>query len=154
VIEGLELAPLPPAMASTLRAALPGEASVANPLDLLADAREERFGLALDAAAAAGKAAFDAILGIHVVPFMVDADPVVSRLAAGAPSAGLPMMHAMMGTLPQKAEWFARLEAAGIPAFNDVEAMAECAGILARYPALRARAAAAEEGPIAIRGRG
>jgi acetyltransferase len=49
----------------------------------------------------------------------------------------------MMGTLPGKAEWFARLEKAGVPAFNDVEAMAECAGLLARYPALKAKARAA-----------
>jgi hypothetical protein len=29
-----------------------------------------------------------------------------------------------------------------VPAFDDVEAMAECAGLLARYPALRAAAMA------------
>jgi len=34
------------------------------------------------------------------------------------------------------------MEGAGVPMFNDVEAMAECAGLLARYPALKARAAA------------
>jgi hypothetical protein len=47
-----------------------------------------------------------------------------------------------MGTLPAKADWFANLERAGVPVFNDVEAMAECAGLLARYPALRQRARA------------
>jgi len=151
--EGLEIVPLPAPMAATLRAAVPGEASVANPLDLLADAREDRFGLTLDAALAEGAAAFDAILGIHVVPFMVDADPIIARIADRAVGAGLPMMHAMMGTLPKKAEWFARLEAAGVPAFNDVEAMAECAGLLARYPALREHARSAPEAAIAIRGR-
>jgi acetyltransferase len=29
------------------------------------------------------------------------------------------------------------MEAAGVPMFNDIEAMAECAGLLARYPTLR-----------------
>jgi acyl-CoA synthetase (NDP forming) len=139
--EGLDLVPLPKRMTETLRAALPGEASVANPLDLLADAREDRFGLTLDAALLEGAVAFDAVLGIHVVPFMVEAAPVVARLAELARGAALPMMHSMMGTLPGKAEWFATLEAAGIAAFDDVEAMAECAGLLARYPDLRARAA-------------
>ncbi len=43
----------------------------------------------------------------------------------------------MMGTLPGKAEWFATRERAGVPMFNDVEEMAEAAGLLARYPALR-----------------
>lgn len=136
-LEGLELPALPKAMASALGAALPGEASVANPIDLLADAREDRFGLTLEAAIEhAG--AFDAILGIHVVPFMVDAAPVIDRLADLAPSAPIPMMHAMMGTLPGQAEWFATMESAGVPMFNDVEAMAETAGLLARYPAIKA----------------
>jgi acetyltransferase len=138
--EGLDLVPLPERMSQALRAALPGEASVANPLDLLADAREDRFGSTLEAALLEGSAAFDVILGIHVVPFMVEAAPVVSRLAELAQGAALPMMHSMMGTLPGKAEWFATLEAAGIAAFGDVEAMAECVGLLARYPVLRARA--------------
>ncbi len=143
--EGLDLVPLPPPLAATLRAGLPDEASVANPLDLLADAREDRFGLTLDAAIR-NSAAFDVILGIHVVPFMVDADAIVTRLAELAPSVPIPFLHSMMGTLPRKADWFRRMEAAGVPMFNDVEAMAECAGLLARYPALRAKARGSTQG--------
>jgi hypothetical protein len=63
------------------------------------------------------------------------------------------MMHSMMGTLDRKAEWFARLEAAGVPAFNDVEQMAECAALLARYPRLRQRACSRAEAAIRIEGR-
>jgi acetyltransferase len=137
--EGLELVALPPRLAASLRAQLPGEASVANPLDLLADAREDRFGGTFEAAIADADA-FDAILGIHVVPFMVDADPVVARLAQLAPSSPIPFMHSMMGTLPSKAAWFAAMEKAGVPTFNDIEAMAECAGLMARYRLLRERA--------------
>jgi acyl-CoA synthetase (NDP forming) len=151
--EGLELPALPTAMAEKLRASFPGEASVANPLDLLADAREDRFALTLDYALQHGGGAFDAILGIHVVPFMVDADPVVDRLAQLAANTEMPMMHSMMGTLEKKAEWFARLEAAGVPAFNDAEQMAECAALLARYPRLRQRALSPVEAPLAVRGR-
>jgi len=77
------------------------------------------------------------VLMIHVVPFMVDAAPVIARLAELARSARLPLMHSMMGTLPGKADWFATMERAGVPMFNDVEEMAEAAGLLARYPALR-----------------
>jgi acetyltransferase len=152
--EGLDIVALPPRMAETLRAALPGEASVANPLDLLADAREDRFGLTFEAAIREGKAAFDAILGIHVVPFMVEAGPIITRIAALAPGAGLPVMHSMMGTLPGKEAWFATLEAAGVPCFDDAETMAECAGLLARYPDLQARAKQNAEGPVALRRRG
>ncbi|HEV7371865.1 CoA-binding protein [Arenibaculum sp.] len=131
-VEGLELPALPGPLAASLRAALPPEASVANPLDLLADAREDRFGAAADAVIAEAADAYDAILGLHVVPFMVDAAPVVARLAAAAARWGKPMLHCMMGTLEHRQEWFAELEAAGIAAFDDAESMAECAGLLAR----------------------
>jgi acetyltransferase len=131
--EGLGLAPLPAAMADRLRAALPPEAAVANPIDLLADAREDRFAAALDAALEAGADAFDAILMIHIVPFMVDADPVVSALAERAGKAKLPLMHSMMGTLDRRQEWTARLEQAGVPVFADAEEMCAAAGLLARH---------------------
>jgi acetyltransferase len=136
-LEGLELGPLPRAMAEVLRQQLPPEASVANPIDLLADAREDRFALAFDAAMAHAAKDYDQVLMIHVVPFMVDAGAVIARLARLAAGAPLPLMHSMMGTLPDKAEWFATMERAGVPMFNDVEEMAEAAGLLARYPALR-----------------
>ncbi len=150
--EGLALVPLPREMADTLRAKLPPEASVANPLDLLADAREDRFGPTMELAFAA-RDAFDAVLMIHVVPFMVDAGPVVETMARLAQDAPLPVMHSMMGTISGKADWFARLEAAGIPMFDDVEAMAECAALVARYPALRARARETNAGAVTLKGR-
>jgi acetyltransferase len=136
-LEGLELRPLPTAMADVLRQQLPAEASVANPIDLLADAREDRFALAFDAAMAHAAKDYDQVLMIHVVPFMVDAGPVIARLAELAAGALVPLMHSMMGTLPDRTEWFATMERAGVPMFNDVEEMAEAAGLLARYPALR-----------------
>ena len=150
--EGLELVALPREMADALRAKLPPEASVANPLDLLADAREDRFGPTMELAFAA-RDAFDAVLMIHVVPFMVDAGPVVETMARLAKDAPLPVMHSMMGTISGKAAWFAQLEAAGIPMFDDVEAMAECAALVARYPALRARARETNAGAVTLKGR-
>ena len=136
-LEGLDLAALPVAMADVLRQQLPAEASVANPIDLLADAREDRFGLAFETAMTHAAQTYDVVLMIHVVPFMVDAQPVIARLAELAAAAPLPVMHSMMGTLPGKADWFATMERAGAPMFNDVEEMAEAAGLLARYPLLR-----------------
>ena len=136
-LEGLELGALRPVMTDVLRQALPPEASVANPIDLLADAREDRFGLTFEAAMTHATGVYDMVLIIHVVPFMVDAGPVIARLADLAAKAPLPLMHSMMGTLPGKADWFATMERVGVPMFNDVEEMAEAAGLLARYPALR-----------------
>jgi acetyltransferase len=81
--------------------------------------------------------AYDMVMMIHVVPFMVDASPIVARLAELAAKARLPLLHSMMGTLPGKSEWFATLERAGVAMFNDAEEMAEAAGLLARYPTMR-----------------
>jgi acyl-CoA synthetase (NDP forming) len=136
--EGLALPPLPQAYAAALKGLLPGEAAVANPIDLLADAREDRFGPAFEAMLAHARDAYDAVLMIHVVPFMVDAGPVIETLSGLAAKADIPCFHSMMGTLEHREDWFRTMEAAGVPAFNDSESMAETAGILARYPALRA----------------
>lgn len=136
--EGLTLAELPTAMAQKLREFLPPEAAVANPLDLLADAREDRFSATLAAALEYGRGHFDAILMIHVVPFMVDAAPIVEGLADLSKAAKLPIMHSMMGTLEHRTDWFARMEAAGVPMFDDPEAMCAAAGLLARHRDLNA----------------
>jgi acetyltransferase len=138
VLEGMQLPPLGTAFAEVLRANLPHEAAVANPLDLLADAREDRFGFVLEEALARARGEFDAILGLHVVPFMVDPAPVVARIAEIARTAGVPMMHTMMGTLQGKREWFATLEAAGVSTFDDGEEMAMAAGYCRRHALLRA----------------
>ncbi len=153
VLEGLDLAPLPAPLQQALRAALPAEASVANPLDLLADAREDRFASTFAAVAEHARTAYDQVLMIHVVPFMVDAAPVVAALREAARAAPFAVMHAMMGTLPGKNDWFAALEGAGIPAFNDVEEMAEAAGLLARYPQLRASLSAPPPNALRFAGR-
>ncbi len=135
--EGLEMPPLPADLAAELRQLLPAEAAVANPMDLLADAREDRFAATLSAVLSAPAAPYDAVLSLHVVPFMVDAAPVVERLADIAAGARLPVMHTMMGTLEQREDWFATLRGAGVPVFRDGEQMAQAAGLLARFRAER-----------------
>ena len=134
----MALPTLPEALAAALRDVLPPEATVANPLDLLADAREDRFGAVMEAVRDHATGVFDAVLMIHVVPFMVDGAAVVERIAALAPSLGLPVFHSMMGTLIDRLGWFAALEGAGVAMFDDGEAMAEAAALLARYPPIRA----------------
>lgn len=137
-VAGLQVASLPDSFAAPLRSVLPAEAAVANPMDLLADAREDRFALCFEAALAHAPSAFDQILMLHVVPFMVDAAPVVAQLAALKGGRAVPVMHAMMGTLGDRDGWFGTLEAAGIPAFGDGEDMACAAACLARLADLKA----------------
>ncbi len=136
--EGLALPQLPAAMAEKLRSFLPPEASIANPIDLLADARADRFSATLAAALELGKGHFDAILMIHVVPFMVDAGAVVEALADLCKDAKLPILHSMMGTLEHKSDWFARMEDAGVPTFKDAEEMCIAAGLLMCHRELNA----------------
>ncbi len=136
-VEALQLPELPAALERRLHGFLPPEAAVANPLDLLADAREDRFGETLAAALEEGAGAFDAILMIHVVPFMVDGGAVVARLVELCSGARMPILHAMMGTLERRAEWMQAMESAGVPMFDNVEDMAVATGLLARYRLLR-----------------
>lgn len=136
--EGLALPELPVAMTQKLRSFLPPEASLANPLDLLADARADRFSATLAAALEMGKGHFDAILMIHVVPFMVDAGAVVEALAELCKEAKLPILHSMMGTLEHQDDWFARMEQSGVPTFKDAEEMCMAAGLLMRHRELNA----------------
>ncbi|HEX9451051.1 MAG TPA: CoA-binding protein [Burkholderiales bacterium] len=131
--EGLALPELPAAMIEKLRGFLPSEASIANPLDLLADARADRFSATLAAALETATGHFDAILMIHVVPFMVDAGAVIEALAGLCEPARLPILHSMMGTLEHKGDWFARMERAGVPTFKDAEEMCIAAGLLMRH---------------------
>ena len=136
--EGLVLPDLPAAMAEKLRGFLPPEASIANPIDLLADARADRFSATLATALEAGMENFDAILIIHVVPFMVDAGAVVEVLAGMCRDTRLPILHSMMGTLEHQAAWFSRMEQAGVPTFKDAEEMCIAAGMLMRHRELNA----------------
>jgi len=115
--EGLLLPALPGPLATRLRSLY----------------REERFGATLEAALQEGVGAFDAILMIHVVPFMVDAGPVIERLARHARAARVPLLHAMMGTLEHKQAWMRTMEQAGVPLFDNAEDMAAAAGMLARW---------------------
>lgn len=137
-VEGLELVELPDSLQKRLREALPPEAAVANPIDLLADAREDRFSAALSAVLEEMRDLVDAVLMIHVVPFMVNAEPVVYTLADFGKLSRTPIMHSMMGTIEKKAEWFMALAKAGVPTFNDTEEMCVAAGMLARYRHMRA----------------
>ena len=143
VVRAGEYYDLTPYAEYSLTGALPAEYLDALAETILRWAREDRFALTFSAAMDHAAQAYDMVLMIHVVPFMVDAGPVIETLARLASTAKVPVMHSMMGTLPDQAEWFATMEAAGVPMFNDVEEMAEAAGLLAQYPPLRKALAAA-----------
>ena len=133
----LKMPPLPTEYYCDLKKLLPLEAAISNPIDMLADAREDRFRAAFLSALKHCKNKYDAILMIHVVPFMVDADPVINVMSSLAKEASFPIFHSMMGTLENKNKWFAKMENAGVAMFENSEDMAESASILAQYPILK-----------------
>jgi hypothetical protein len=63
---------------------------------------------------------------------MVDGTPVIEAMSSLVPGARLPILHSMMGTLPQKQIWFAAIERTGVPMFNNAEEMVTAAGILSQ----------------------
>ncbi|MBI37769.1 MAG: hypothetical protein CL568_09325 [Alphaproteobacteria bacterium] len=133
----LKMPPLPKEYSRDLKNLLPPEAAVSNPIDMLADAREDRFEAAFLSALKHCKNEYDAILMIHVVPFMVDANPVINVMSSLAKKASFPVFHSMMGTLENKIEWFTKMENSGVAMFENSEDMAESASILAQYPLLK-----------------
>ncbi len=137
--QGLGMPALPPALTWSLSADLPDAATADNPIDLLMNATESRFGSALHKALELGADDFDAILTIHVAPFREDPTPVVEMIAACGSSAKIPILHCMLGRLDRQSEWFQLIEKTGIPVFDDPEEMVECAGLLSRYDEIRGK---------------
>ena len=133
----LEMPPLPENYSVDLKKILPLEAAIANPIDMLADAREDRFEATFNSALKYCQNEYDAVLMIHVVPFMVDADPIIKVMARLAEKASFSIFHSMMGTLENKNKWFQNMEDSGVAMFDNSEDMAESAGILAQYPPLK-----------------
>ncbi len=79
VRHGLEIAPLDPKTQEHLRAHLPPTASVQNPIDLIGDAREDRYALALEAVL--DDPNVDAVLVICTPQITVDLQAVARTVA-------------------------------------------------------------------------
>ncbi len=82
--KGLKLAALSPDTQERLRAALPEAASVLNPIDVLGDARSDRYKLALEAALADENV--DLVLVILTPQVMTDVDNIANFMADAAES--------------------------------------------------------------------
>ncbi len=91
---GLALADLAPRTREALRAFLPPEASVANPIDMLPSATPEDFARALKLAVA--DEGVDAVLTITVTPIMVAPIDIARAIAAVAPATSKPVVSVFM----------------------------------------------------------
>lgn len=128
---GLEVARLEPATEARLREHLPAEASVRNPVDMIASATAEAYEHALrivraDPGVDAAIAAFVPPLGIQTV----DVASAIVRASEVAPEK--PVLAVLMGRQGLPAGQ-AELRAAGIPAYVFPESAARALGALWRY---------------------
>lgn len=127
---GLELVELSPATVERLRPLFPPEASIRNPLDMIASATPEGYKAALTAFLA--DPAIDAVVPIFVPPFGVKQEDVCEAIvSAAAEVPSKPMLAVLMGRegLPQGR---AELHEAGIPAYIFPESAARALNSLNR----------------------
>ncbi len=141
--QGLELTELSPETVAQLRPILPAEASVANPLDMIASATPANYRAALEALL--GDPRVDAALAIFVPPLGVRQEDVAEAVVkAKARCPDKTVLAVLMGRegLP---EGRAELHPVGIPAFIFPESAARALAALNRFREWRERPLPMEE---------
>ena len=116
--QGLEVPPLPESVREQLRAFLPPEASVANPVDILASASADDYGRTIAAMGAGG--AVDAVVVLFVPPLVTRAEDVAGAIRGAAESlpATLPILTVFMsaqGLPPELSEGGVRIPSYRFP---------------------------------------
>jgi acetyltransferase len=134
---GMEVHDLAPATVATLQPLFPAEASIRNPLDMIASATAQDYRTALDAVLK--DSVIDAALAIFVPPLGVrqqDVAEAIGSVAAAHPTK--PVLAVLMGRegLPQGR---AELHKAGVPAYVFPESAARALAALRRHCEWRAR---------------
>jgi acetate---CoA ligase (ADP-forming) len=121
---------------AALHAGLPPQASVKNPVDVVASATARQYGQALRLLGAATE--IDAIIAVFIPPFVTAAEDVAREIitaAAAAPAKPVIAVFLTAGPAP------ASLAGAGIPAFTYPEQAAAALGQIARWAEWRTRPA-------------
>lgn len=140
---GLEVVELSPHIQARLRRVFPAEASVRNPVDMIASATGERYQVALSIVLQDPKV--DAVLAAFVPPLGIrQTDIAASIVAAAGTCREKPVLAVLMGRegLP---EGRAELKEAGIPAYIFPESAARALAAMNRYRAWRERPPAEPE---------
>ncbi len=135
--QGIELVDLSPATIEQLRPLFPPEASLRNPVDMIASATAADYRAALDALLSDGNV--DSAVAIFVPPLGIRAGDVAESIVAAAREhQGKTVLAVLMGRegLP---EGRAELHRAGIPAYIFPESAARALGALRRVREWRAR---------------
>ena len=128
---GLNLHPLSPQTQALLTEKLYPEASVSNPVDVLATGTAEHYAACLEAMMADDS--FDCVLVHFVTPFFVDTEAIATAIAHINQQQIKPMVCNLMTDRRQWAETEAILKAGGVPCFALPSDAARALGALVRY---------------------
>lgn len=135
--QGMELVELSPETVGRLQAVFPPEASIRNPLDMIASATAESYRTAL--AALLADPQVDSAVAIFVPPLGIRAQDVAESIAAVAGERPeKPVLSVLMGRQGLR-EGKAALHRAGIPAYIFPESAARALGALRRQREWAAR---------------
>jgi len=134
---GLEVVDLSPGTQAELRRVLVPEASVRNPVDMVAAADARSYAAALDILLRAD-AGLDGLIVLFVSPIMINAVEVARSIIAAARGARLPILTCFMGK-EQGRQGVEELRAAGIPVYMFPEEAARAMAGLDRYRRIRSR---------------
>jgi acyl-CoA synthetase (NDP forming) len=134
---GLQMARLGEETRRELRSFLPREASVENPVDMIASATAESYGRAL--AAVLRDPGVDQAMVINVTPLLAKPIDVLQEVGAAAAAQGKPVLAVMMATedFYEEVKELRQLP----PVYRFPESAARALSLLARYAAWRSRPA-------------
>jgi acetyl coenzyme A synthetase (ADP forming)-like protein len=136
---GLVVTDLAPASVEELRAGLPEEASVRNPVDMIASATSESYALALDVVL--GDPNVDAAIAAFVPPLGIHAKDVAEAIVrTNAKHPGKPLLAVLMGREGLPAS-LAELHDAHVPVYIFPESAARALGAMWKYRQQRDRPA-------------
>jgi len=133
---GLEVVELSRETQVALRKEMAPEASVRNPVDMIASADASRYAAALEILKADPDV--DGIIVIFVSPIMIDAVEVARSIVAAARGARQPILTCFMGT-ERGRSGVEELRGAGVPVYLFPEEAARAMAGLERYRQIRSR---------------
>jgi acetate---CoA ligase (ADP-forming) len=133
---GLEVVDVPEGLRARLAEFLPAEASLANPIDMIATASAEDYARTIDAVAVAGVA--DAIVSIFVSPLVTDPDDVAHAVHEAAARHVAELTFASVFMSREGSPAGLRAGEVRVPSYVFPEDAARALGHAARYGAWRA----------------
>jgi acyl-CoA synthetase (NDP forming) len=116
---GLELPELSPETQKSLKDGLFPEATVSNPVDVLATATPEHYGLTLRELVR--DANIDSVLVNFITPFFVDCESVAREIVDAARSSEKPVLSVIMTDKDQQAETLRIIKDGGVPTYDFAE---------------------------------